>query len=172
MLVMVIYMFYYLNMFLIGSIIGFLWENGLSIIFPSIESGILFGPWVTIYGLGVCIIIFIERLVFNRFKVNRFFKVLFMVLFIMLIVTGLEFLGGVMIKKFLHKTLWDYSKFKFNIGKYICLEITLLWGIMSLLFVYIIKPLLEKFIYKIPRWVSILVFGLLIIDFVITCLEV
>lgn len=169
---MVIYMFYYLNMFLIGSIIGFVWENVLSIIFPSIESGILYGPWVPIYGFGVCIIIFIERLVFNRFKVNRFLKIFFMTLLIMLIVTGLEFLGGILIKEFLHRTLWDYSKFKFNIGKYICLEITLLWGVMSLLFVYVVKPIIEKFIYKIPRWVSILVFGILIIDFIITCLEV
>ena len=169
---MVIYMFYYLNMFLIGSIIGFIWENGLSIVFPSIKSGILFGPWVPIYGFGVCIIIFIERLVFNRFKVNRFLKIFFMTLLIMLIVTGLEFLGGVLIKEFLHKTLWDYSKFKFNIGKYICLEITLLWGVMSLLFLYVVKPIIEKFIYKIPRWVSILVFGILIIDCIVTCLEV
>lgn len=169
---MVIYMFYYLNMFLIGSIIGFIWENGLSIVFPSIESGILYGPWVPIYGFGVCIIIFIERLVFNRFKVNRFLKIFFMTLLIMLIVTGLEFLGGVLIKEFLHKTLWDYSKFKFNIGKYICLEITLLWGVMSLLFLYVVKPIIEKFIYKIPRWVSILVFGILIIDCIVTCLEV
>lgn len=165
-------MFYYLNMFLIGSIIGFIWENGLSIVFPSIESGILYGPWVPIYGFGVCIIIFIERLVFNRFKVNRFLKIFFMTLLIMLIVTGLEFLGGVLIKEFLHKTLWDYSKFKFNIGKYICLEITLLWGVMSLLFLYVVKPIIEKFIYKIPRWVSILVFGILIIDCIVTCLEV
>lgn len=169
---MVIYMFYYLNMFLIGSMIGFVWENSLSIIFPSVESGILYGPWVPIYGFGVCIIIFIERLVFNRFKVSRLLKMFFMTLLIMLIVTGLEFLGGILIKEFLHKSLWDYSKFKFNIGKYICLEITLLWGVMSLLFVYIVKPIIEKFIYKIPRWVSILVFAILIIDFIITCLEV
>lgn len=164
-------MFYYLNMFLVGSFLGFLFENGMKLIFPSINSGLLHGPWVPVYGFGVCIIILIERFVFNRIKVKRIYKLLIMLLLVMLVVTGLEWVGGVFIKEFFNKTLWDYSKFKFNIGKYIALEITLLWGALTLLFVYVLKPQLEKFINKIPRVISILVFGVMLIDFVITCLE-
>lgn len=164
-------MFYYLNMFLIGSMIGFLWETGLSYFFSDINNGLLFGPWVPVYGFGICIIIFIERLVFNRIKVNRFFKILIMFFLIMFIVTGVEFLGGIFIEKVFDKTFWDYRHFKFNLGKYIALEVTLLWGLMSLVFVYVIKPLLEKLINKIPRALSILVFCLMIIDFVFICLE-
>ena len=103
-------MFYYLNMFLVGSIFGFIWENILSFFFSDINVGLLFGPWVPVYGFGFCIIIFIERLVFNRIKVNRFIKMLIMLFLIMLVVTGLEYLGGVFIKKVFGKTLWDYSK--------------------------------------------------------------
>ena len=165
-------MFYYLNMFLFGSFIGFVFENFLKLIFPSLNSGLLYGPWVPVYGFGIVIIILIERFVFNRIKVNKFWKVIIMLLLIMIVVTGLEYLGGVLIKKFFDKTLWDYSNLKFNIGKYIALEVTLIWGVLSLIFVYIIKPFLEKFINKIPRLVSILVFGLMLIDFIITCLEV
>lgn len=169
---MVIAMFYYLNMFLIGSILGFIWETGLTFLFPSINNGLLFGPWVPVYGFGICIIVFIERLVFYRIKVNKIYKILIMLLLIMLVVTGLEFLGGVLIEKFFDKTFWDYTQLKFNIGKYIALEVTLLWGIMALIFVYVVKPLLENIIKKIPKWVSILVFILMIIDFIFTCLEV
>lgn len=168
---MVINMFYYLNMFLIGSFIGFFCENGMKLIFPSINSGLLHGPWVPVYGFGICIIIFIERFVFNRIKVKRFYKILIMLLLVMLVVTGLEWAGGVFIKAFFDKTLWDYSKYKFNIGKYIALEVTLVWGLLTLVFVYLVKPLLEKFINKIPRYLTILVSLLMIIDFIITCLE-
>ena len=74
-------------------------------------------------------------------------------------------------KKFFDKSLWDYSKLKFNIGKYIALEITFIWGILSLVFIYVIKPILEKFINKIPRFISFLVFILMIFDLIVTCLE-
>ena len=169
---MVIFMFYYLNMFLIGSILGFIWETGPTFVFPDINNGLLFGPWVPVYGFGICIIIFIERLVFNRIKVKRFYRILIMLLFIMVVVTGLEFLGGILIEKIFDKTFWDYSHFKFNIGKYIALEVTLLWGVMALGFVYVVKPLLERILKKIPIWASIMVFLLMIIDFIFTCLEV
>ena len=89
----------------------------------------------------------------------------------MAIVTGVEFLGGILIEKLFNETFWNYRHFKFNLGKYIAFEVTLLWGLMSLMFVYIVKPLIERFINKIPRAVSILVFCLIIIDFIFTYLE-
>lgn len=94
-----------------------------------------------------------------------------MLVLIMFAVTILEFLGGILIKEFFNKTLWDYSNFKFNIGKYIALEITLAWGVLSLMFIYIVKPVLERIIKKTPKWISILVFCLMIVDFIITCLQ-
>ncbi len=165
-------MFYYFNMFIMGSILGFLWESSLSIIYPNINSGILYGPWVPIYGIGTCIIIFVARLVFNRIKVNKFLKIIITLLIIMLVVTFLEFCGGIFIEKVFHKTFWDYRNFKFHIGKYIALEITGIWGILSLLFMYVIKPLLEKIIEKIPKYVTILIFAIMLIDYIFTFLEV
>ena len=172
MLLMVNFMFYYLNMFLLGSFIGFVWENGLKLIFPSVNSGLLHGPWVPVYGIGICIIIFIERFVFNRIKVKRLFKIIIMLFLVMFIVTGLEWCSGIFIEKIFNKTLWDYSKYKFNIGKYIALEISLLWGGLTLLFVYVIKPILEKIVNKIPKYITILVLVLMFIDFFITCFQV
>lgn len=150
---------------------GFIFENLIKIIFPSLNSGLLYGPWVPVYGFGICIIILIERFVFNRIKVNKFWKIVIMLLLIMIVVTGVEYLGGVFIKLVFDKSLWDYSDLKFNIGKYIALEITAIWGVLSLIFVYVVKPWLEKIIKKIPKWVSILVFGLMIIDFIVTLFE-
>lgn len=82
--------------------------------------------------------------------------------------TGVEFLGGIFIEKVFDKVFWDYSNMKFNLGHYISLEVTLIWCCLSAVFIYLIKPLLDKFINKIPRYVSILVFSLIVIDFIAT----
>lgn len=170
---MVIFMFYYLNMFLIGSFLGFIMEFLLkTFVFTSMNSSILHGPWLPVYGFGVCIIIFIERFVFNRIKVNKFCKILIMFLLVMIIASFTEFLGGIFIEKVFDKVFWDYRDLKFNIGKYVALEVAFVWGILSLVFVYIVKPIIEKFIYKIPRWVSILVFSSIVVDFIITLMKV
>ena len=52
-------------------------ETTIKLLFcPSMNNGILYGPWIPIYGFGCCLIIVIMRFVFNRIKVNRFLKIL------------------------------------------------------------------------------------------------
>lgn len=170
---MVIYVFYYLNIFLVCSGLGYVIETLLkTFIFHGMNNGILFGPWVPVYGFGAVIIILIERLIFNRVKASRVTKIFLMFISVTVLLTLLEFLGGILIEFLFHKVFWDYSNLKFNFGHYIALEISLLWGIMSLVFIYIIKPIEEKFIKKIPKWITILVFSLFILDVILTCLLV
>jgi uncharacterized membrane protein len=91
----------YLNNFIIYSIFGYIIETLLKILFfPSMNNGFLYGPWIPIYGLGVCIIIFIMRLVFNRIKVKRFMKILLVFIISALILTLLELIGGHLIEFF------------------------------------------------------------------------
>lgn len=165
-------MFYYINMFFIGSFIGFVMETSIKYLFiPSLNNGLLYGPWIPVYGMGIVFAILIERFVFNRIKVNRWMKMFLTFILIVLLTTILEFLGGHLIEFLFHKTFWDYRKLKFNIGKYIALEISLLWGVLSMVFIYFIKPLIEKIINKIPRWISILAcFGMLF-DFILTLMK-
>lgn len=47
---------------------------------------------------------------------------------------------------------------------------SLLWGFISILLVYVILPIEEKIVKKIPRWFSILALVLIIIDAILTCL--
>ena len=67
-------------------------------------------------------------------------------------------------------TFWDYSDQKFNIGKYISLEMTLLWGVMSIIFIYIIRPILDPLVKRIPKWLTIILSILFIIDIIMTFL--
>ena len=140
---------YYLNTFFIYSILGFIWETLIKYIFFShMNNGFLYGPWIPIYGFGACIIIFIMRLIFNRFKLKRIYKIILLFLISSITLTILEFMGGHLIELLTNKIFWNYSKLKFNIGHYIALEISLVWGIMSLVITYIIKPIIDKLLKK------------------------
>ena len=69
------------------------------------------------------------------------------------------------------KTLWDYSKMELNIGKYISLEIALVWGIASLIIVYILKPVTDKLIKKIPSILTYLVSFIFLIDLIFSIIN-
>ena len=160
---------YYINNFLIYAIIGFFIETIMKYLFyPSMNNGSLYGPWIPVYGLGVCLIIFIMRLVFNRIKVNRIIKIILVFFISIITLTLLELIGGYLIEFLTGKVFWDYSKLKFNIGHYIALEISLIWGIMSLILIYIIKPLTDKVIKKIPSIITYLVLFIFLFDLVIS----
>ena len=157
---------YYINCFFIYSFIGFLIENIASIIKNGKKgSGILYGPWTPIYGIGSIITLLISKIIFNILKVKKILEVIMVLLVIMFILTFLEWLGGILIEKFFHVVFWDYRKLKFNIGKYIALEMSLVWGIGALLIIYVIQPILDKFIYLIPNYITYLLIILIIIDF-------
>lgn len=160
---------YYLNTFIIYSVIGFIIETSLKhLFFPKLNNGFLHGPWIPVYGLGVCLIIIIMRIIFNRIKLSRPIKIILLFLISTIVLTILEFIGGNLIELLTGKVFWKYDDLKYNIGHYIALEISLVWGIMSLVITYIIKPILDKLIKKIPSIITYLVLISMIFDFIIT----
>ena len=163
---------YYINNFIIYSILGFILETTLKyVFFPKLHNGSLYGPWIPVYGFGVCLIIAIMRTIFNRIKTNRIIKVILLFITSTILLTILELLGGHLIEFITGKIFWDYSKMKFNIGHYICLEISLIWGITSLLIVYIIKPQTDKLIKKIPSIITYSVLFLFLIDLIFSLIN-
>ncbi len=163
---------YYINVFLVFSIIGYIIETTLkTFLFKNMNNGIMHGPWIPVYGLGTVLIIIIMRLVFNRIKVPRYLKIILVFLISTVVLTLIELFGGILIEKLFHKVFWDYSDLKFNIGHYIALEMSLIWGSMSLIVIYIIKPLVDKIIKKIPSVITYLVLLIFIGDAIITFLS-
>ena len=159
---------YYLNCFFVYSIVGHIIE---SFFYKSGESGILYGFWTPIYGLGCLIIIGSYNLWLRDRKINKYLKALSIFLIGFFILTCMEYVGGFLIEKTFHVTFWDYSNLKFNIGKYTSLEMALIWGVSSLLLIYLIKPLFDKFIKKIPPFFTnglIIVFS---IDIIVTIID-
>lgn len=155
---------YYINYFFIFSILGhfiecFFYSNG--------ESGILLGYWTPIYGIGVVIILIINKFI-NKFKFNKIIKIITLFFTSAIILASIEVIGGYLIKWIFNTELWDYSNHKFNIGKYTSIEMSLIWGLSSLLLVYFIKPLVDKFVNRIPKILSYVLISLFIIDLITT----
>lgn len=48
----------------------------------------------------------------------------------MILSTVIEWAAGHWIEKFYHERWWDYSKVKGNLDGYICLPMSLLWGVL------------------------------------------
>ena len=80
----------------------------------------------------------------------------------------MELISGILIEKLFRVTFWDYSNEPFSIFRYTSLKMSFIWGISSLVIIYIIKPILDKFITKIPRSVSYVLITLFTIDSFLT----
>ena len=78
----------------------------------------------------------------------------------------LEYVGGIIIETLFHIVFWNYSSMRFNIGKYTSLEMAFIWGITSVILIYLIKPLVDKFIKKIPKLITWILLILLSVDLI------
>ena len=155
---------YYLNMFFTFSILGHFIEN---FFYHSKDSGILYGYWTPIYGLGVIIIITISNILAKK-KLKKQVYLLSLFFISAFILSLIELIGGYLIELIFHKVFWDYSNMPLNIGKYTSIPMSFTWGISSILFIYIIKPPMEIIIKKIPRYITYTLSILFLIDIIFT----
>ena len=160
---------YLINCFFVYSILGYIFEALVTLITKgSFSSGIFYGPITPVYGLGAIIILVVSKKLFKNLHLPRLVETIIVFFVVSILLSFIEWLGGILIEFIFDKSLWNYSEQKYNIGKYISLEMTLVWGIISILFIYVINPLLNKVIIKIPKWLTIILIILFIFDVIIT----
>lgn len=160
---------YYINTFVIYSLIGHLLEmTAQSFFIKNPNSGILFGPWTPVYGFGAIIIILTYKTVFKKLHTNKFLEIVIAFFIVSILLSFIEWIGGVLIEKIFGIVFWNYSDQRFNLGKYVSLEMTLLWGGASLICYYVINPILYKLIVKIPKFVTWILALLFFVDVVYT----
>ncbi len=164
---------YFLNSFFIYSIIGYIMEMIIGFIMGANnpESGILYGPWTPIYGFSSVLIIIISEKLFKSLHLSRFKETIIVFFISVFLLMGIEYLGGYLIEVVFGFSFWDYSNFKFHIGKYTCFEMGLVWGILGILFIYVFKPFMDRFINKIPRMVTILLIIFIVFDLIVRLLK-
>lgn len=154
---------YYLNVFFIYSILGHFVESFVYMM-GSGESGILYGFWTPVYGIGCIIIIACYQALFHKRHMSKMVEAITIFLVGAVLLSLIEWIGGVLIETLFGYVFWDYSNLHFHIGHYIAWEMSLVWGIGSLFLIFVLKPKLDLLIKKIPKWVSYIFLCLFFID--------
>ena len=127
-------------------------------------SGIFYGPMTTVYGVGIVAILLLNKYVFSKLKCNKLVKILIEFIILLLVLTLIEFLGGNILKLIFNIDMWDYSKKNFNYGKYICLELSIIWGLLGVIFIYFIKPFTDKILSVISDRLTVIFLTIFLID--------
>ena len=117
-----------------------------------INRGFLIGPICPIYGYGLVAVI----LALTPIKDNVFLVYIGSVI----ICSVFELIVGWASEKFMHTRLWDYTDNAFNIGGYVCLKFSLLWGVGCICILYIFHPMAMKLVYLIEAITAVNAFKL------------
>lgn len=105
-----------------------------------INRGFLSGPYCPIYGFGALLVLWVTR----PFAGN----LLALFIVAMALTSILELLAGWLMKIIFNQRWWDYRDRPFNIGGYICLEFSIIWGLACVFVVMIIQPLIVEIMPK------------------------
>ena len=118
-----------------------------------INRGFLNGPVCPIYGFGMVIVLFALTPLSH--------SLLLLYLGGVILPSALELVGGWALYKLYHTRWWDYSDYPFNIGGYICLEFSLLWGVGTLIVMKLVHPIIADAVALIPPLVGLVLMFLL-----------
>ena len=144
-------LYHVLAFFLIYSCTGWC----LEVIFAAattgqlVNRGFLNGPVCPIYGFGMVIVLFTLTPLQG--------SVLLLYIGGVILPSALELVGGWALYKLYHTRWWDYSDFPFNIGGYICLQFSLLWGVGTLVVMRIVHPVVAGLVDMVPPFVGFVV---------------
>ena len=152
-------MYQFLWIFFVYSFLGWCTEVSYVALVSGrfVNRGFLNGPVCPIYGFGVVIVLgCLEPLQEN---------LLLLFLGSVVLTSLLEWLTGFLLEKLFHQRWWDYSDQPFNLGGYICLRFSIMWGLACLFVVKIVHPSVLLLIRLIPRplgWTLLAIFGVVL----------
>lgn len=150
--------YHYLCYALIYSFLGWCTEVAYAAIKEKrfVNRGFLNGPICPIYGVGVVLAIILCQPFIDTVVVLFFVS--------MTVVTLSELIAGFLMDKLFHHKWWDYSNVPFNIGGYVCLPFSLIWGVVCVFVLRVFQPLVERFVNFVPRTLGLI----LVILFLLT----
>lgn len=111
--------------------------------------GFLNGPVCPIYGCGMIGVLLallpVEKNVWLLFLGG------------MVICSAVELFGGWILDKIFHMRWWDYSDEKFNIGGYVCLAFSFMWGMAVVFAVKFVHHPIMAVVKKIPFQIQVII---------------
>ena len=104
--------------------------------------GVMYGPFLPIYGSAYIILLLIfnedDKLIVNATK--TFFAV-----------SIVEYISSFLSDRFFDHIIWDYSDEFLNINGRICLEMSLIFMVLGLFFMYVLDPRIRKVYDKLKK---------------------
>lgn len=149
--------------FIIGAFAGWLLECAFKFFAKDFHRtpGILNTPFCILYGLGTVAL----SMVINKVTGNIW------LLFIMsmIVLTTMEYITFILLKKIYNVQLWDYNNMTFSINEKVCLEFALVWGVLGALYIKYLLPILTSFFVNAQSFALsfaiYLIFAIIIVDF-------
>lgn len=132
-------------LFFIMSFIGWVWEVSLHLVSDGVfvNRGVMHGPWLPIYGSG-SVLMLIVLYKFRRFPAIEFLTTT-------ALCGGIEYISSYILEITHHgKKWWDYSGYFLNLNGRICAEGLLTFGLGGMMIIYVLAPLLDNIIRRIP----------------------
>lgn len=153
---------YYFLIFFIYSCIGWIVETvNCSVLSKKkvLNRGFLIGPYIPIYGTAALIMI----LFLTEYKSDLF------VLFCMAVVYSslIEYITSYLMEKIFNARWWNYTNKKFNLNGRICLQYSLLFGVLGLILLYGLHPIIENLLSNIPENILMIISSVLLVIFVL-----
>jgi len=108
-----------------------------------VNRGFLSGPVCPIYGFGIVAVL----VCLSPFEGNLPMLYAGSVV----LTTALELVTGFLMEKLFHQRWWDYSKMPLNLGGYVCLPFSLIWGAACVLIVDVLHPCVAGLTALIPE---------------------
>lgn len=126
-----------------------------------VNRGFLNGPVCPIYGVGVVLVIWILEPLAAHGLILFFGSIL--------LCSILEWITGFVLEKLFHQKWWDYSGEPFNLGGYICLRFSIMWGLACSFIVYLVHPTIAGLTALIPHTLGVILLSILGAVFLVDC---
>ena len=124
-----------------------------------VNRGFLNGPICPIYGFGlVGVVLMLKPMQGN---------LLMLYIGSFLLTSLIELITGFLLEKLFHAKWWDYSKMPLNIGGYVCLLFSLIWGAACLGIVEWVHPLIESAVTHLPDALIIILDSIFVLTLIV-----
>lgn len=134
-------------LFFIGSVAGWILEvfyrRYLSSANPDrkwINPGACTGPYLPLYGCGLCILYILAQLETVVFPVGTIWSRIALFAVMALCMTAIEYIAGILSLKVAKMRLWDYSDRWGNVQGIICPLFSLFWAAICVVYYYLLHP--------------------------------
>lgn len=163
----------YIVFFYVYAFLGWIVDTSICLVMDGelTKRGFLYGPICPMYGYAAIVLIMLSKKITGKGGFIR--KVVIATIWC----SVLEYVTAFILDVFFHQKWWDYQYQPFNLHGRICLAASILWGILSVLFMTVLHPRVERLLKKIaeklkPKAINAIICSVVIVNFVDTVLSI